>query len=108
MAKALVESMSSDCDPDAFKNSFKDEIMKLVDRKVEAGPADAVEKQEPMDVAVAETRTKIIDLNELLRRSLRRGGVKPAPDAPTSGAASKKPAAKKTASTTKVARRRAA
>lgn len=108
MAKALVEGMSADCDPDAFRNSFKDEIMKLVDRKVEAGPAEAVEKQEAMDVAAGETTTKIIDLTELLRRSLRKGGAKPAPDAPTRKAASKKPAAKKTAPTAKVARRRAA
>ncbi|MEB0059956.1 MULTISPECIES: Ku protein [unclassified Variovorax] len=116
MAKALVEDMSSDWDPDAFKNSFKDAIMKLVDRKVEAGQTEAVEKLQPMEAADAGSSAKIIDLTELLQRSLRKGGARAAQDAPLSGgaeAATKKPvtkpATKKAApAAAKTSRRRAA
>ena len=111
MAKALVEDMSSDWDPDAFKNSFKDEIMKLVDRKIEAGQTEAVEKQEPMEAADAGSSAKILDLTELLQRSLRKGGAKSAPEAPPPKVikvASKKPAGKKAAPASKTTRRRAA
>ncbi|CAN5714297.1 Ku protein [soil metagenome] len=111
MAKALVEDMSSDWDPDAFKNSFKDEIMKLVDRKVEAGQTEAVEKQEPMETADSGSSAKIIDLTELLQRSLRKGGSKTAPDAPPPKVvktAAKKSAAKRVVPASKTTRRRAA
>ncbi|MDB5826470.1 MAG: DNA-binding protein [Variovorax sp.] len=108
MAKALVDDMSSDWDPDAFKNSFKDEIMKLVDRKIEAGQTEAVEKQEPMETSEAGSSAKILDLTELLQRSLRKSGS--TPPAPVAKATSKKPAArnKKAAPASKTARRRAA
>ena len=111
MAGELVEDMSSEWDPDEFKDSFKDEIMKLVDRKIEAGQTEAVEKQEPMEAADAGSSAKILDLTELLQRSLRKGGGKSAPEAPTPKlmkAASKKPAGKKAAPASKTTRRRAA
>ena len=72
MATELVEDMSSDWDPDAFKDSFKDEIMRLVDRKVAAGQTESV--TQPEAVEEGQTSAKIIDLTELLQRSLRKGG----------------------------------
>ena len=81
MAGELVADMSSDWDPDEFKDSFKDEIMKLVDRKIAAGETEAVTQP---DAAEDEGRggAKIIDLTELLQRSLRKGnGGKAAPAA---------------------------
>ena len=74
MATELVEDMSSDWDPESFKDSFKDEILRLVDRKVEAGKTEAVAKLGPVEEQEARPSAKILDLTELLQRSLRKGG----------------------------------
>jgi len=77
MATQLVDDMSADWDPDEFKDEFKDEIMRLVDKKVKAGQTETVTQPEPEEEQSTEGRgAKIIDLTELLQRSLRRGGAK--------------------------------
>ena len=95
MAKDLVADMSSDWDPDAFKNSFKDEIMKMVDRKVESGETESVTKPEATEPSQGDG-AKILDLTELLQRSLRKGGAK-AEAAPAPAAPAKKRTSAKTA-----------
>ena len=74
MAKQLVDDMSSDWDPGAFKDSFKDEIMRLVEHKVAAGDTEAVTQPEQLEAGPATSGAKILDLTELLQRSLRKGG----------------------------------
>ncbi|MGJ7488087.1 Ku protein [Variovorax sp. LT2P21] len=74
MAGELVEDMSSDWDPDEFKDSFKDEIMRLVDQKVAAGDTESVTQPEPSEEGGGSSGAKILDLTELLQRSLRKGG----------------------------------
>lgn len=102
MATELVEDMSSDWDPQAFKDSFKDEILRLVDRKVEAGKTESVTKLAPLEEHEgARQSAKILDLTELLQRSLRKGGKAAgtraeASDEPAPPKA-RKPAAKRTA-----------
>jgi DNA end-binding protein Ku len=117
MAKQLVEDMSGDWDPMEFKDEFKDEILRLVDRKVKAGQTETVTQPEPEEGQSSESKgAKIIDLTELLQRSLRsKGGAKakaaddeedeeePAPRA-RPAAKKRKPIAKTAAKTT--ARRR--
>jgi DNA end-binding protein Ku len=79
MAEQLVEDMSADWDPDEYKDEFKDEILRLVDRKVAAGQTETVTQPEPEEGEAVEGRgAKIIDLTELLQRSLRKGGGKAA------------------------------
>jgi DNA end-binding protein Ku len=108
MARQLVDDMSGDWDPDEFKDEFKDEILRLVDRKVKAGQTETVTQPEPEEDASGEGRgAKIIDLTELLQRSLRKGGGKSKPaasrddsdedeeaPAPKAAAKKRKPAAK--------------
>lgn len=75
MAEQLVEDMSAEWDPDDYKDEFKDEILRLVDRKVAAGQTETVTQIEPAEGQALESRgAKIIDLTELLQRSLRKGG----------------------------------
>jgi DNA end-binding protein Ku len=80
MAGELVKDMSSDWDPDEFKDSFKDEIMRLVDQRVEAGQTEEVTKLEPIEEQEGRSGAKILDLTELLQRSLRKGGKAAAED----------------------------
>jgi len=104
MAKQLIEGMAAHWSADAFRDSFKDEIMKLVESKAQAGETEEVTKVEK---APAGGDTNVIDLTELLRRSLRGGGAAgeakaPAP-APAKAAAKRKGSAAKTAPAKKAA-----
>ena len=89
MAKRLVEDMSADWQPDAYRDSFQEKIMALVAKKAKAGKIEDVESQEGSE---ARKSADVIDLTELLKRSLagQASVAKPA----TKKAASKKPAAK--------------
>lgn len=70
MAEQLVKDMSGSWQPDEFKNEFKQAIMKIIDRKVKAGDTETVlqpEEEAPSGGA------EILDLTELLARSLKGG-----------------------------------
>jgi DNA end-binding protein Ku len=89
MAKRLVEDMSADWQPDDYRNTFQDQIMELVETKAREG------KIEDVETDAGETERKsadVIDLTELLKRSL---GSK--------GSAAKTPAKAKPASKSKSA-----
>jgi DNA end-binding protein Ku len=68
--------MSADWDPEAFRDEFKDEILRLVDKKVKAGQTETVIRPDPEEGEAQDTGrgAKVIDLTELLKRSLRKGG----------------------------------
>lgn len=67
MAKRLVEDMTSEWEPDEYRNTFEDQIMALVDQKVDAGEIQAVEAEEPDEERQS---ADVVDLTELLKRSL--------------------------------------
>jgi DNA end-binding protein Ku len=71
MAKQLVDDMTSKWKPEDFRDSFKDEIMALVDKKVKAGKTETV--LQPEETETGRSSAQIIDLTELLQRSLRKG-----------------------------------
>ena len=75
MARQLVDDMTDTWDPARFTDSFKDEIMALVQRKVGEGKIETVVQPEEGEAA-AEGRSsaQIIDLTDLLQRSLRKNG----------------------------------
>ncbi|MEO7400315.1 MAG: Ku protein [Polaromonas sp.] len=110
MAKQLVKDMSGKWDAQAFTDSFKSEIMALVERKVKEGKLETVEHpDDPGKTAATGPGAQVIDLTELLQRSLRKGAAatddkpKAKPGAKTGEAG----AVRKTASGT-AAKRRAA
>ncbi|WP_313339012.1 non-homologous end joining protein Ku [Stutzerimonas nitrititolerans] len=67
MAKRLVEDMTEDWDPTQFKDTFQDQIMELVETKAREGRLEAVGGPEE---AVDRRSADVIDLTELLKRSL--------------------------------------
>ena len=109
MARQLVEDMNTKWDADAYRDSFKDAVMALVHKKVEAGESRAA--VEPEEQAPSSKSADIYDLTELLQRSLGKTKGKdkasPEPDdaATTSTAAAKSPA--KSVAKTAVKRARA-
>ncbi len=94
MAKQLIEGMTAHWSADDFRDSFHDEIMKLVDEKASAGETEHVE---PVEKEVASGGADVIDLTELLKRSLRVSDDAEAPAKPAARKAAGKAAAKKPA-----------
>ncbi|MBT2321999.1 Ku protein [Variovorax paradoxus] len=105
MAEQLVKDMSGKWEPEDFKDEFKHEVMKLVDKKVKAGDTETViqpEEEAPSEGA------EVIDLTELLSRSLK-GGKAAKSSAPAKAkTAAKKPARKAPAKKTAARARKAA
>lgn len=77
MAEQLVTEMSSAWHPEDYRDSFKDEIMKLVDEKARKGEIQAVAR--PEEAEGVRAGAQILDLTELLQRSLK-GNKKEEPE----------------------------
>ena len=67
MAKRLIKDMSADWQPEEYQDSFQDRIMELVEQKAKAGKIEEVERVEG---AEERRSADVIDLTELLKRSL--------------------------------------
>ncbi|MDB5741740.1 MAG: Ku domain protein [Polaromonas sp.] len=86
MARQLVDDMSGRWDPHQYTDSFKDEILALVDRKVKAGQLHTVMRtQEASEEAPVPFGAQILDLTDLLQRSLRKDGPPALPPKSTAG-----------------------
>lgn len=72
MARKLVEDMSGPWTPDDYHDAFRQTILDLVEEKASKGKIETVEKGEGM---AAQKGADILDLTELLKRSL--SGKKP-------------------------------
>ncbi|WP_434610885.1 Ku protein [Pseudomonas sp. R1-7] len=92
MAKRLVEDMSGDWEPQEYRDSFQEKIMELVERKATEGRLEAVET----DPGEEQRKTAdVIDLTELLKRSL--GGKGKSPEKPAEKTAAKSTKTRKSA-----------
>jgi DNA end-binding protein Ku len=88
MAKQLIDDMAGRWSADEFRDSFRDQIMKLVEAKAKAGETEAVTKVE--EEPSTQKGADVIDLTELLKRSLQGK-----PGAAAKGQPAAKPAAQK-------------
>jgi DNA end-binding protein Ku len=93
MAERLVEGMVSAWEPEKYKDTYRDDLMKMIEKRVEAGQLESSPEPAPKP---KETRSNVVDLMALLKQSVEQGG-KPAPKkAATKKTAAKKAPAKKT------------
>lgn len=70
IASQLVEDMSAKWNPDKYRNTYREDIMKLVKEKVRRGAtAEEIEVEAP---AKEETASNVVDLTALLKKSLRK------------------------------------
>ena len=92
MAEQLIDDMSAKWQPEQYEDHFKDDLMALVQRKLKQGKTQRVEPL-PAPGGEEATGAEIIDLTELLKRSL--GGK----GGPASAAASDAPRKKARGST---------
>ncbi|SDQ14199.1 Ku protein [Microbacterium sp. cf332] len=120
LSASLVESFSSDFDPESFTDEYQEELRTLIDAKLEKG--DALDTSETFGEKAEKEGGEVIDLMAALRASVERSraargdanrsgapsddgtaaeehtGKKPATEKPAAGeSAAKKPAAKKPA-----------
>ena len=86
MALSLVEGMSEEWKPEQYHDTYKDDVLALVKKKIKAGKTKTITAAEPE--AKAAKSSNVIDLVALLQDSL---GKRPAAK---SAAAAHKPAAK--------------
>ncbi|MDQ0729003.1 DNA end-binding protein Ku [Microbacterium sp. W4I20] len=90
MSASLVDSYSTDFDPEAFVDEYQKELRTLIDAKIEAG--EGFEISDAFGEADADTKGgEVIDLMEALRESVARSKEKRASEKP---AKAKKPAKK--------------
>ena len=86
MAKRLVKDMSADWQPEEYVDTFQDQIMQLVETKARDGKIENVETPGDAD---EQKSADVIDLTELLKRSLN-SKKSPAREAGKTSAPSKK------------------
>ncbi|NMZ43292.1 Ku protein [Pseudomonas oryzihabitans] len=96
MAQRLVDDMTELWDPEQYHDTFKDNVMALVERKLKDGKLEAVAEEPEAEDSGAD----VIDLTELLRRSLggKKDKAKEAPKSKSSGRSTtrRSPAASRT------------
>lgn len=92
MGEQLVRDMSGAWNPEEFSDSFKEQILKLVEEKVKAGQTETVSpvEKEPGESGAG---ARIYDLTEMLQRSLNNVGKSPTKSAPSRRVATKPKAA---------------
>ncbi len=71
MAKALIDSMSSKWNPEKYHDDYREALMEVIEEKVETGGKEIEEKPKK-----ALKPTKVIDLVEVLKKSLEETGAK--------------------------------
>lgn len=64
MALSLVKTMTSEWDPEEYRDEYREALLKLIEQKVKAGAIPAPKRQG------APATGKVIDLAELLQKSL--------------------------------------
>src|SRR6266513_1010970 len=71
MAKSLIDSMSAKWNPEKYKDDYREALMEVIEERVEAGGKEIEEKPRK-----APKPTKVIDLVEVLKKSLEETGAK--------------------------------
>ncbi|MBG9387013.1 Ku protein [Caenimonas aquaedulcis] len=92
MAEQLVTELADKWKPESFHDEFREKLEKVVEAKVKAGKGEHIVK--PIEGEEMQSSADIIDLTELLRRSLRKGGGKGAANDEADEAEAETPARK--------------
>lgn len=71
VAEQLVEGMTGRWSPEKYHNTYRDDLMKLINAKVRRGATAAIEEIEKVEVPA---ETNVVDFTELLKKSLKGRG----------------------------------
>jgi len=93
MAERLVEGMVAAWEPEKYKDTYRQDLMKMIEKRVEAGQLESSPEPAPKPKA---DRGNVVDLMALLKQSVEQGG-KAAPKKAAAKSPAKKAPAKKAA-----------
>lgn len=98
MAERLVEGMVDAWDPEQFRDTYREDVLKMIKRRVEAGQLESP-PESPEDEEKPAARGQVVDLMALLKQSVDQGGRQGAKKTAAKKSPAKKaaPAAKKPA-----------
>lgn len=92
IAEQLVKSMAGAWDPKQYRDTYHDDLLQLIERKVKAGETEEVAEAA---VSASQKTAEVIDLMALLKRSVEETGSKRSPVPAKNSASAEKPAARR-------------
>ena len=81
MANQLIESMQDRWHPEDYREEYRDDVLAMIEQKIKSGKTKTVE--EPGREARAPRRGKVVDITELLKRSVEKARSKDQGEAQT-------------------------
>jgi DNA end-binding protein Ku len=105
MALKLIDEMSGTWKPEAFADTYRDDLMKRIDQKIKAGQTHTLTEPEEEATEARGTGGKVVDLMSLLQRSLDQKGRGAAGDGEVRASKRKHSAARRRTTNARVARR---
>lgn len=72
MAKTLVDEMTEPWKPERYRDTYHEDLMKLIDKRIKAGQTEVVTEADQQDTKPV--RGEVIDLMALLKRSVEAKG----------------------------------
>jgi DNA end-binding protein Ku len=73
MAKKLVDEMTDKWEPERYGDTYHDDLMKLIDKRIKAGKTEVITKADE-DEEKKPVRGEVVDLMALLKRSVQEKG----------------------------------
>lgn len=73
MAEQIIAGMTSSWKPEKYKDTYHDDLLRLIRKKVKAGATEEIEPYNEPDDAPTGKKGKLLDLMPLLQASLERG-----------------------------------
>lgn len=74
MAMKLVEEMSESWKPERYKDTYHDDLMRLIQRRIKAGRTEVITAPDKGEEGEKPGGAKVVDLMALLKRSVQRSG----------------------------------
>ncbi len=71
MAVKLVEEMTGDWNPEDYHDTYHEDLLKLIDKRIKAGETEVISTTEASETDEEPSRGKVVDLMALLKRSVR-------------------------------------
>ncbi|HVF58479.1 MAG TPA: Ku protein [Thermoanaerobaculia bacterium] len=107
MGEKLVAGMAASWDPERYKDDYRKDLLKLIEKRVEAGELEGVEEAAPRPEPAA-GGAKVVDLMALLKQSVEESGKGKRAAAPRGRAAGRKRMPARKAAPRRAASRRSA
>ena len=78
MAVKLVEEMTGDWNPEDYRDTYHEDLLKLIDKRIKAGETEVISTTEAQETDEEPSRGNVVDLMALLKQSVSKTGKKPA------------------------------